>query len=100
MADRAVEAKKARYPQQHVREGRGVAGYSGPVEVYPTKPLKRQGRVVANAAGDITQLPEKIDANRINRDQLESIALQRGLTQEQIDGATTKAELLALIEAQ
>jgi hypothetical protein len=31
------ESEKFRYPEQHVRAGRGVPGYTGSVEVIPTK---------------------------------------------------------------
>lgn len=38
MPSKAVEpGKRDRYPQQHVRPGRGVPGYTGDVEVYATK---------------------------------------------------------------
>lgn len=37
MPSKAVESTgKPRYPQQHVRPGRGVPGYKGDVEVYKT----------------------------------------------------------------
>lgn len=111
MPSKAVESKKARYPQQHVREGRGTPGYSGNVDVYPTvnRSKAMAQRAQANAAGDIppatpstpllSQEPEKLDAGRMTRDTLESIALQRGLTAAQINEAETKADLIAAIEA-
>lgn len=37
MPPKAVEpGKRERYPQQHVRAGRGTPGYNGDVEVYET----------------------------------------------------------------
>lgn len=36
MPPKATEGQKVRMPQQHVRQGRGVPGYKGDVEVYPT----------------------------------------------------------------
>lgn len=111
MADKGIEAKVARYPQQHVREGRGVPGYTGKVQVYDTaKPASlRAQRAQANKAGDIppsdrtqpvdpTQ-PEKLEAGKLTRDQLESIGAGKGLTAEEMAGFQTKQELVDAIEA-
>lgn len=35
------ESQKYRYPEQHVRPGRGVPGYTGNVEVVPTAPTPK-----------------------------------------------------------
>jgi hypothetical protein len=45
MGSKGVEpGAKDRYPQQHVRPGRGVPGYQGDVEVYPTpRPASFEG---------------------------------------------------------
>lgn len=99
VASKAVEGKIMRMPKQYVRPGRGVAGYTGKVQVYDVK-REKNPTVVANPAGDVapTPEPEKIDANKLTREKLESIAAQRGITQEQMDAAQTKAELVDLIE--
>lgn len=101
MASKAVESKVIRMPKQHVRAGRGVAGYTGKVEVYDVK-RERKAPVVAKPSGDIVPVqrvgPEKIDHQKLTRAQLESIGAERGLTQEKMDGAQTKAELVDMIE--
>lgn len=45
MASKATESVKARMPQQFVREGRGVAGYRGNVEVYDPRAEAEPERV-------------------------------------------------------
>lgn len=81
MVTRATEQKgKIRLPQQHVRPGRGVAGYSGGanIEVYPTvNPYSRSE-------------PEKIEARSQTRAQLDAQAVELGINP---DDFKTKAEL-------
>lgn len=47
---KAFETDKPRMPQQHVREGRGVPGYTGDVEVYET-PVPKTLATDGEAAG-------------------------------------------------
>ncbi len=98
MADKAVDGKIARYPKQSVREGRGVAGYTGKVQVYETR------RSLAAAGKNDNEKAEarnegKLEADKLTRAQLESIGIQRGLTSQEMESYQSKAELVAAIEA-
>lgn len=99
MPPKAVESKVMRMPKQYVREGRGVAGYTGKVQVYDPKRIERT-KVAANPAGDVQPVagPEKLEAAKLTRTQLESIASERGITEEQMAAAVTKQDLVDLIE--
>ncbi len=63
-------------------------------------PQPAKGKVLAKPSGDIVEAPaaEKIDAANLTRVQLESIAAERGIAQDKVDAANTKAELADLIE--
>lgn len=96
MADKAVEGKVARYPKQAVREGRGIAGYTGTVQTYET----RQTRAAASATEKVeTRNEGKLEADKLTRVQLESIGAERGLSQEEMDSFASKADLVAAIES-
>lgn len=49
MANKATETVKARMPQQFVREGRGVAGYRGNVEVYDPRAEEKKKKAATKA---------------------------------------------------
>lgn len=88
MTSKAVDGSKApeRYPQQHVRPGRGVPGYTGNVEVYETPvPASYQGdggiaalKAHDNAAGGPDKVKSKYDGVNVAglREELESRGLK------------------------
>lgn len=99
---KATDAQgKMRMPKQYVRPGRGVAGYTGNVEVYDSKRPEKAAKA-ATPEGDVVNAekvqPTKINKDSMNRAQLESIGQERGLTQAQMDACQTKAELVELLE--
>lgn len=95
MASKAVEpGKKDRYPQQHVRAGRGVPGYTGDVEVYETprpSSYEGEGGVSTLVAAEKKDEPEGWAAKKVPelREELE----KRGLS---TDG--NKGDLVARLE--
>lgn len=74
---KGIENKgKERYPQQHVRPGRGVPGYRGDVEVYATtKPASYEGD-----GGVGTLAKAEKDYTKLKADDLRAEAEKRGLS--------------------
>ncbi len=89
MTTKGVEGKKSRYPQQHVRPGRGVAGYTGNVEVYATKvPRSFEGD-----GGTATLAKADKDYASMKNEDLRSMLDARGL-----DSDGNKADLIARLK--
>lgn len=56
---RGHETAKIRMPKQYVREGRGVAGYLGNVEVYDPKPVEEPKNVKRISGTKAKDAPEE-----------------------------------------
>lgn len=68
---------KFRYPQQHVRPGRGVPGFTGNVEVIPTNKPDNQPVVVST--GDKPQTVEAKQGGLAERQALVARAKELGI---------------------
>lgn len=89
MPMKGVEGKKDRYPQQHVRPGRGVAGYTGNVEVYATEvPRSYEGD-----GGVGTLAKADADYASMKNEDLRALLDKRGL-----DSDGNKADLIARLK--
>jgi len=81
---------KDRYPQQHVRPGRGTPGYTGDVEVYATA---RPASYGSGDGGASTLAAKESDYSKMKVDDLRAALEAKGLP---VDG--NKGDLIARLE--